>query len=61
MTRQREPVIRDYYVNTCIGTTRKWCLSQSRASELNGNAANLNLGTTIVVYFGNNEKIRTLF
>ena len=46
VTRQREPVIRNYYVNTFIGNTRKWRLSQSRASELKGNADNLSLGTT---------------
>ena len=55
MTRQREPVIRNSCVNTFNGNTRKWCMSQSRASELKGNTDNLSLGTTGYVYFGNNE------
>ena len=46
VTRQREPVIRNSYVNTFNGNTRKWCMSQSCASELKGNADNLSLGTT---------------
>ena len=55
MARQREPVIRNQYVSTFIGITRKWCVSQSRASELKGNADNSSLGTTSKVYFGNSE------
>ena len=30
-------------------------MTQSRASELKGNADNLSLGSTSKVYFGNNE------
>ena len=41
VTRQREPVIRNSYVKTFNGNTRKWCMSQSRASELKGNADNV--------------------
>ena len=55
MARQREPVIRNQYVSTFIGITREWCVSQSRASELKGNADNSSLGTTSKVHFGNSE------
>ena len=45
VTRQREPVIRNEYVNTFVGNTRKWCMLHSCASELKGNADNQSLGT----------------
>ena len=37
---------KELYVSTFIGITRKWCVSQSRASELKGNPDILSLGST---------------
>lgn len=65
MITQRKPVPSQhkatYLANLFIADTRKWSLSQPRASELNGYTDILSCGIACRVYFRNKDLVKVLF